>query len=497
MAPPVLESTLQPTAADHPDGHERDLAVRTSDVLGRLWRFFISMRTGLALILLLAIMTLAGTLLAQVPAEFRGDPQAYADWLEAIRPKYGGWTGLLDALGLFHVFTSIWFRAVVAMLAVSLCACSVNRAPRLWKRAVHPRTRMTEAFYEHAPLHERIPADETPDAAVTAVRAAFRSRRYRTAVERDGDTVHVYGDRFRWAPFGTVVAHLSLVLVLFGAVAGVTWGFRDESFAVPVGSTEDVGFGTGLSAKAVAFHDSYYSNGAPSDYATELVLMKDGVPVRHQTVRVNEPLRYDGVAFYQSFFGAATELRVKGRDGATLFDRGVPLMYGSNDGHRRIGRFAMPEAGLTGLVVSPASGEVDPQIKAGQVQVEIYRDGAQAPIATKVVSQGRPATLAGLDVTFMRERQFTGLIVAHDPGAILIWIGVGLLVAGIVLVFFFQNRRVWVRVAPRGDGSDIRVGAAPRRDLAFGPDFRQLVDDMRLAVHQAREHDPKAGRKPC
>ncbi len=31
--------------------------------------------------------------------------------------------------------------------------------------------------------------------------------------------------------------------------------------------------------------------------------------------------------------------------------------------------------------------------------------------------------MAGLDVTFVRERQFTGLIVAKDPGALFVWLG--------------------------------------------------------------------------
>jgi len=272
------------------------------------------------------------------------------------------------------------------------------------------------------------------------------------------------------------------VVILIGAVLGVTWGFRNEGFAVTVGSKEDVGFGTGLTAKAMSFSDSYYANGAPSDYATDLVLYRDGAPVKRQTVRVNHPLRYEGVAFYQSFFGAAAVMRVRDRKGAVIFDEGVPLLFGSNDNKRRVGRFSLPKSGLTMLVIGAASGEVDPSIRPGQMQVEVYRDGIQAPAATKIVSQGRPAQIAGLDVTFLRERQFTGLIVARDPGALLIWIGVSLLVVGIVLVFFFQNRRVWARIDAARGGSEIRIGAAPRRDAAFAPGFQHLVDDMKLAV---------------
>lgn len=479
----ALETPASPAAAaEHIEEIHGDLVISPSDIFGRVWRLFISMRTGLALILGLALLTLAGTLVAQAPAGVRGDPGAYAEWLEAIRSKYGGWTGLLDKLGFFSVFTSIWFRAIVALLTTSLLACSANRAPRLWKRATRPRVRMTDAFFAHAPLRDRMVTRLAPEGAVDAVRHAFRAKRYRTVVERDGEDVHVYGDRFRWGPFGTVVAHLSLVVILIGAVVGVTWGFRNESFAVTVGSTAEVGSGTGLAAKAVSFSDSYYANGAPSDYATDLVLYRDGVPVKRQTVRVNQPLRYEGVAFYQSFFGAAAVMRVADAKGATLFNEGVPLMWGSGNGRRRVGRFVLPDRNLTVLVVGAASGEVDPQIKAGQMQIEVYRPGIEAPGATQVVSQGRPARVAGLDFTFLRERQFTGLIVAHDPGAILIWIGVGLLVLGIVVVFFFQNRRVWVRIVPTRAGSEIRLGAAPRRDLAFGPDFQHLVDDMKLAV---------------
>ncbi len=108
------------------------------------------MRTGLVLILALAVLGLIGTLLVQAPAGLQSDPQAYADWLESLRPKYGGWTGILDTLGLFSIFSSVWFRGIMVLLMTSVLACSVNRAPHLWKLTVHPRTR-----------HERVRSSST------------------------------------------------------------------------------------------------------------------------------------------------------------------------------------------------------------------------------------------------------------------------------------------------------------------------------------------------
>lgn len=465
------------------DDLDGGLVVSPADIGERLWHFFISMRTGLALILGLAVLGLIGTLLVQADPGLKGDQQAYAEWLESVRPKYGGWTGVLDALGLFSIFSSIWFKGTIALLTTSVLACSVNRAPHLWKLAVHPRTNMSDTFFAHAPLSASISTPTDPEAALAEVQAAFRARHFRTIVKGDGDTIHLYADRFRWGPFGTVIAHLSLIFILAGALIGTAWGFRDNGLAVPVGSRVEVGYDTGLSVEAKSFTDSYYTNGSPSDYASDLVLYRDGTQVAAQTIRVNEPLRADDVTFYQSFYGAAAAMQVADPAGTIVFDRGVPLEWATDDGKHRVGQIILADAGLTAYVIGAASGEVDPQIKPGQMQIEVYTSGSEGgPIATEVISQGRPATIAGLEFTFLRERQFTGLIVARDPGAVFVWLGASLLVFGISLVFFFPSRRAWALIRRRPDGSSVQVGAVVRHDVTFQSDFKDLVDDMKLAL---------------
>ncbi|MEK6719438.1 MAG: cytochrome c biogenesis protein ResB [Chloroflexota bacterium] len=483
MTQPVRTPAITRADRKTTDDLDGGLTVSPADPGKRLWHFFISMRTGLALMLGLAVLGFIGTLLVQADPGLQGDRQAYAVWLETVRPKYGGWTGVFDALGLFSVFSSIWFRGIVVLLTMSLLACSVNRAPRLWKRAVHPRTNMSETFFAHAPLRASIATAADPGTALAEVQTAFRARHFRTIVNHDGDTIHLYADRFRWGPFGTVIAHLSLTLILAGALIGTAWGFRNNSLAVPVGSRVEVGYGTGMSIEAKSFTDSYYTNGSPSDFASDLVLYMDGVQVIAQTVRVNEPLRAGDVTFYQSFYGAAAVMTVADPTGRVVFDRGVPLEWATSDDKYRVGQIILPDAGLTAYVVGATSGEVDPRIKPGQMQIEVYRSGLEGePIATEIISQGQPANIAELDFTFVRERQFTGLIVARDPGAVFVWIGAGLLVSGISLVFLFPGRRAWARIQRRPNGSSIQVGAIVRHDVTFRPDFQHLVDDIELAL---------------
>jgi len=463
------------------DGPGDGTSVAASDVLERLWRFFISMRTGLWLILALGLLSLIGTLLAQVPAGMSADAQTHAAWLASIHAKYGGWTAVLDKLGLFAVFSSIWFKAITVLLTTSVLACSVNRAPRLWKLAFHPRSRMGETFFTHAPLRASILVPAGPDTASDNVREVLRSHRFRTITDSDDEGMNLYADRFRWGPFGTVIAHLSFVVILVGFFLSATTGFKDTQFIAPVGSTVQVGHGSGLSIKAMSFNDAYYPDGSPKDYVSDLVLYKNGVAVERQMVRVNHPLKRDGISFYQSFFGEAAAMQVRDNVGKTLYSEAVPLSWQSDDGTHSIGQFDIKSKGLSVYVIGAASGKPDPNIKAGQMELEIHQVGTKDPIATQVVDQGKPATIAGLGYTFQRTRQYTGLIVAHDPGANFVWVGSVLLVIGLFLVFFFPHRRVWVRIRQTSGGSEILCASTMKRDVAFKPQFHQLITDIQLA----------------
>ena len=192
------------------------------------------------------------------------------------------------------------------------------------------------------------------------------------------------------------------------------------------------------------------------------------------------------MTFYQSYYGAAAAMQVADPTGKVVFDQGVPLEWTSNDGKHRVGQILLPDAGLTVYVIGAASGEVDPQIKPGQMQLEVYKSGSEStPIATQIVTQGQPATIAGLDFTFVRERQFTGLIVARDPGAVFVWLGAILLVGGIALVFFFPNRRAWALIRRGPDGTAVHVGAVVRHDVGFQADFERLSGEIQARPGRA------------
>jgi cytochrome c biogenesis protein len=455
----------------------------TIDAVGeQLWGLLTSMRFVLVVILGLALLVLAGTLIMQAPAGVAGNPDAMAEWVGQVRPRYGGWTPVLETLQLFTAFTSVWFKILMTALSISLVACSIHRVRGLWRTAARPRVDVGDRFFEHAPQREAILARQAPAQAVASLRGALRQHRYRLLVAEDEDGLHAYADRNRWAPMGSLIGHLSLLFIVAGAIIGTSFGFRDTSFIVAEGATVPVP-ADGLSLQLVSFKDAYDPvTGMPADYASDVILYRGGERVARQVVRVNEPLRYDGVSFYQSFFGAAAVVRVTDSSGAVLHAGGVPLAWSTNDDSRRVGTFTLSGSGLTVWVVESA-GTDDPLIQPGQVRLEVYEtSGDGQPIALQTIDQGQPTTLAGLDFTFERESAYTGLSVARDPGAPLVWLGALMLIGGFSVVLVFPNRRVWFRITARRGGSAVALASVGRQDSGLGRDFTDLVTDLRRAL---------------
>jgi cytochrome c biogenesis protein len=450
--------------------------------LDRLWGLLTSMKFALVLILAFAAFALVGALVMQIPAGVADDPQARAGWVAEVRPKYGGWTGILDQLQLFTVFQSIWLRAVGALLAASTIACTLHRIPGTWRQMTRPHVDVGPSFFEHAPQHEAMTFHKAPADVLAATGKVLARRHYRTITLDDG-TVRLYADRNRWQPWAGLAGHLSIVVILAGAMVGSMWGFRDSQFMLAEGNTAAVPTEAGLSITLNSFKDTYYpATGAPADYVSDVVLTRNGQTVAQQLVRVNEPLRFGDVSFYQAYFGPAAVVTVKDAAGTTLFSEGVPLAWSSTNGGNKIGTFSIPEQNIAVWVVA-TTGPNDPSVKPGQVAIELYKSDTGDPIVQKSIDQGTPTAIEGLTYTFERESKFTGLNVAKDPGTPLVWFGCFLLVFGFVVRLMVPYRRIWGRLTPRPDGgSSLSIAAVGRRDSDLDAEFTSLVTEIRQAV---------------
>jgi cytochrome c biogenesis protein len=458
---------------------------------GQLWHTLTSVRLALILILLIAVATLTGTLLDQVPGSVANDSVSYERWLNGARDRYGIFTDAMARIGLFNVFSSIWFRGLIALLVANIIVCTVNRWSSIRAQVFSPRVRMNPVYFDRARVGAAFSVSLPAATAAVAVRKGLRSAGYRSLAD-DGESVAMYADRFRFSRLGTFLTHLSLVLLLIGAIMGRVWGWKDDQFIVAEGATRSVPLASDISVKLEQFQEEWYVEGPPKDFSSELVIYDKGQEVKRGTTRVNSPMSYKGISFNQAFFGQVAVVEVRDAAGNDVFNEGVPLAWTSNQGNRPVGFMELPGQQVTGYIVGPEPGVQDVAVPLGTVRLELYDKPTNQLVKIENLPRNQDVQVEGLTFRFLRESQFTGLKVVKDPGVNIVWIASGLMVLGLVMVFWFPHRRLWALCSPREDGgADVRLAAASQRDLGLEKDFEQVTAKVRRALTRRQQDEQK------
>lgn len=448
-----------------------------------IYRLLYNKVLGVIVILAMAVAVLIGTIVMQMPAGLADDPAARGRWLETVRPRYGGWTDIFDAIGFFTLWTSPVFLFITLWLSASIIACTTHRLPNLVQQTLHPRVNVSARFFERAQYRAEIPVESTSHDALGAVRTYLLDHRFRVVDGDDGSSL--YSDKFRWGPWGTVAAHVSFVIIIAAFVVSAAFSL-DEQMDIAIGDRVELGHGTGIEIEAVTFSDTYDEMGRPLDYVSDLIAYQDGQQVARQDVRVNTPLIVDGVSFHQASFGIAASMLVTDETG-TIHHGAVPLKFQDDDRRFSIGKLVIQDRNLELIVVTPASGRVDDSIPAGSAMLELYDIVTDEQLGVMLVDQGEAVTIAGTTFTFERERQYTGILVRKDPGAPLMWIGSILLIGGMSVTFGFRPRRLWARVDETDGHTAVRLAMAEKPNILFETQFRGMAEQIETASHAGKE----------
>jgi cytochrome c biogenesis protein ResB len=278
--------------------------------LSAAWRLLTNVRWTIALIAFLALASLLGVLLPQVPDGVRGDPAAVSLWLEGQRGTYGGLTDVMHRLGLFDVFHARWFAVSLGLLVASLVACTVNRFPSIWRSIRRPQRRVPDAYFEQAPRR----ASFTTPSDAAALEGVLRRHHYRVERRQEGQTAYLFADRFSWARLGTSLSHVALILFIVGALVSRLTGFSQSLFLAEGASVSvgDSGDGGQMQVQVIDAVGRFSAQGQPLDYRTVMAIFQAGREVKQCTASVNGPCTYDGYRFHQAaYFGFGAELQVR------------------------------------------------------------------------------------------------------------------------------------------------------------------------------------------
>jgi len=463
------------------------------------WRVLTDVRFAVLLITLLAIAGLICMLVRQFPITAADDPARYAAELEAVRRAWDGLplgsllVDIFDAVGFFSVFSTPWFLLLMTVLVISIICCTLDRTPRLWRSVTGVRAEQPEAFFDTGRSHRAVVvgAEEGTEAAVAGALRSRHFRRQRRAAT-DGATF-VYGDRNQYQKMATLLTHAGLVLFLAGGAVTVAAGFETVVFVGEGGTAPVQAVGTpgNLLVKNHAFEAPRREDGSFADYSTDLSVYRDGEEVARKTIRVNDPLEVDGYVFHQNTFGPAAELTIEDADGALVWSG--PLLLADEILGQPQGFMTVPgaEVGLVAVLGEFADGA--PHLVLQGVGRADSESGTNETLFLVTVPPGTttdPEVTAGHSITWDGVGSWSGMVIKKDPGQPVIWLAFGLLIAGLVLTFYFPRRRAWARI----EGDRVELAFVADRYVDADAEFAKLTHAVARATGGRMEGDTDKAR---
>ena len=149
----------------------------------KAWHWLTSMRTALALLFLLALAAIPGSLLPQRDL----NEQNVQDFIESN----GNVAKIYDKLQLFDVFSSVWFQAIFILLAISLVGCILPRSWDHYKAWKTPPTRAPKYLHK-LPLAAEGHSDKSEEELSAEIKK--RLKKWRVAEydpEEDLSLIHI------------------------------------------------------------------------------------------------------------------------------------------------------------------------------------------------------------------------------------------------------------------------------------------------------------------
>ena len=455
-------------------------------------KFLSSVKFGIALMIALTVVIILGTLIVQAPMAEPGQiEQLYAPQTRQI----------LEGLGLFDVFHSSWFIALLGLLCLNITFASIDRFPGTWEYLRHPQRELDEDSIDALPLNAVHSHKSSKLQLEEKVRRLLQSRGFQTSQSSPTSRTVIFGEKGKYSRLAVYIVHASLLLIFLGAMIDSIFGFRAYLSLTEGESSNQVELRGKNSFVRLPFQIrcnaagvEHYADGTPKKWWSDLVIVQNGHEVSSKHILVNDPMDDGGIRIFQSSFGSSGNprefvLTLKDQPGAAPLS--VKLRPGETLPVKEYGLALralqlIPDFAMHGSEIHSHSNE--PNNPALQVEVT----GSGGAQWKTWIFQKMPDLHASEAMPYhirfesVRMSHFTGLQIAKQPGQNIIWVGCFLMVAGLLVSFYFSHQRVWalVRVNEKGESVLRLGGSANKNKLDFEKKFRVLEQSLSLGSKQ-------------
>jgi len=450
-----------------------------------IWKFFVSIRLTVVLLLSLAATSIIGTLVPQ-----NASPEAYFH-------KYGAFLyRLFDILHIFDMYHSWWFQLLLLLLTFNIITCSIDRLTSTWKLIFPKEISFKLSAFQNLKQKENFTDPRLPKELENEFTAVVTKAFGPPKVEKTDQGFSLFAEKWRWTRLGVYIVHSSILFLIAGAMIGSMFGF--EGYVnIPEGEridhvqlrNSDRVQHLGFEIQCNDFNLTTYRNGAPKEYRSSLTILENEKTILTKDIIVNDPLRYKGISIFQSSYGeiqpeqaetpsfSADDIQLafivnaSGMVYKQKAEVGKPLeipegmgkfvvmevkesasFMGQNIGEALIG-ILTPVGGEPVEVILPIHFHNFDKMRRGKVVISVVHQNEKQSLEKK------PG----------KKRYYTGLQVVKDPGVWVVYTGFIVMIVGIIITFFMSHQRLCVDVSRKGSKSRIMVaGTANKNKLGMG-----------------------------
>jgi cytochrome c biogenesis protein len=373
------------------------------------------------------------------------------------------------ALQLDHIYSSNYFLILLALLGMSLIACTMTTQLPMVKVAQRWRFRTSEAAYQSLPL-----AREVENARLADFAKSLIDKNYQIFV-KDGSLYAFKGLGGKLAPIGV---HASMIFTMLGIVWGILGGFEgsamiQEGDSAPFSSLLEPSTMLGISPKGSSsslkvddFRIQYRPDGSIQQFFSDVsVEDRFGNVVQRQTMSVNKPLRYGGITAYQTDWSmTAMSVSVLGPEKRDLVLPMAPLKGLPGSDGKLYATFLPLEA--------PSENNKPKGISllAKDLESVIVYDSKGSFVGVRRPTSKKPITVDGVEVVIQDIIASSGMELKSDPGVPLVYAGFGGICITTVLSYLSHSQAWGVQ-----RGSTLLVGGKTNRALVG---FQVELDGM-------------------
>jgi len=439
---------------------------------GEFVRTFGNVLFAVSLFVVWSILTLVGVVVDQGQ-----DPALY---FQTYAPPIAR---AILRLNFDNVYHSPWYVGIIGLILLSLAVCTFRRVIPARLPPLRP------VKIDNIPLHESFEAEGDATEVRRRLAELLTARGWQVRERAFGGVEWSFADKHNWARRGVLVAHAGFVIIAAGTTLYWARGFSGET-ALLTGQTVQIPQTHALirldrfAYKIAPIMTKSGMVYQPIDYVSRVTVTgREGLP-KPMTVRVNHPIDVDGTLYYQASYGFGTEFLVtrEGRKDDALSSR--VLLEGDSFDLPGTQRSLLYERFAPTVDKQSGMPTADPRVNDPAVVLAVSQNGSSLGEAL-VPLHGSIDVGDGWRVTPSRYVLYSGFQYRYDPGVPLVGIGAFVLLAGLVISFYFLPARLYLRVEQAG-AQRSRVGAAATTVKGydvFSTEFERIAATLRAEIN--------------